>query len=52
MGHSERAAGAADVLDIELLPEPLGELLRDHARGDVGHPARRERHDHLDGAPG
>ena len=29
------AAGAAAVLDDELLPEPLAERLREHARGDV-----------------
>src|SRR5262249_31533221 len=29
------AAGAAAVLDDELLPEPLAERLREHARGDI-----------------
>src|SRR5690242_18338626 len=31
----DAAAGAAAVLDDELLAEPLAERLREHARGDV-----------------
>jgi len=34
------------VLDIELLAEFLGQLLRDQPRNDVGRAGRRERHDH------
>jgi hypothetical protein len=40
------AAGAADILDIELLASLLGQLLRHQTREHVGRAARRERHDH------
>ena len=46
--HADVAAGAGDVLDVELLAELLRQLLRDQPSGDVGHAARRERHDDLD----
>src|SRR5205807_10342889 len=39
------AAGAAAVLDDELLAEPLGERLREHARGDVARGAGTEADD-------
>ena len=39
------AAGAAAVLDDELLAQPLGERLREHARGDVARGARTEADD-------
>src|SRR5580693_705897 len=48
--HTKVAAGTTDVFDIELLSEALRELLRDQARGDVGHAASREWHDDLHGA--
>src|SRR5438309_876245 len=41
--RSDRASGAGPVLDEELLPEGLGELLRDDAPGHVGRAARRKR---------
>jgi hypothetical protein len=37
------SAGAGLVLDIKTLAEPVAELFRDDARGDVGHAARRKR---------
>jgi len=40
------AAGAADVLDIELLAHLLGQLRRDHPREQVGRAAGCERNDH------
>jgi hypothetical protein len=39
------AAGAAAVLDDELLAQSLGERLREHARGDVARGARTEADD-------
>ena len=40
------AAGAADILDYELLAEMPREDIGDDAPRDIGGPARRERHDH------
>ena len=48
VGHAQIATCPADVLDIELLAKPFGQLLRDEARGDIGHTTGRERHDYLD----
>jgi hypothetical protein len=42
------AAGAGDVLDIDLLAELLSELLRHKAREGVGHPTRRKGHHRAD----
>jgi len=44
--HAEIAAGAADILDIELPSERLGQFLRGEARENVGRTARRVRNDH------
>ena len=43
-----RAAGAADVLDHQLLAERARHVLAEDAGDDVGRPAGRERHDHGD----
>ena len=49
-GHLARdiAVSAGAVLDEERLAHRLGETLCQHPRGDVGRPARRDRHQHLD----
>ncbi len=47
---ADRRARARPVLDDDRLPEPLRQLLRDHAHRPVDCPARRERHDHAHGA--
>ena len=49
-GHfsGDIAVGAGAVLDEERLPHRLGQALRQEPRGDVGRPARRDRHQHLD----
>src|ERR1700733_14704477 len=39
------AAGAGDILDIELLSHPIGKLLRDQTPTDIGRAARRIWHD-------
>jgi len=51
---ADRAAGAAAILDHELVGELLRQLLRDGPRGDVGQSAGRERHHDADrlGRPG
>ena len=46
--HARRAAGAADVLDHQLLAQRARHVLAEDARDDVGGPAGRERHDHVD----
>ena len=43
-----RSARARAVVDDDLLPDPLGELYRYHARGDIGLPAGRETDDDAD----
>src|SRR6188472_4296746 len=43
---ADAAARAADVLDIELLAELIGELLHDEPCENVGRTAGRERHHH------
>src|SRR5262249_17978644 len=43
-----RAAGAADILDNERLPQRLGHLVGDDARNHIARASRRERHDHRD----
>ena len=44
-GGAGRAAGAADILDHELLSESLRENVRHDAPGDIGGAAGGERHD-------
>ena len=44
---ADRAAGAGLVVDDERLAERVLQLLRDHARRDVGGLARRPGHDHF-----
>jgi hypothetical protein len=44
--RSNRAAGTADILDHELLPEMAGKDVCNDAAGHVGWSARRERYDH------
>ena len=51
-GHARGAAGAADVLDHQLLAQRARHVLADDAGDDVGRPARGERHDHGDGLVG
>ena len=46
--HADAAAGAADVLDVELLAQALGQFFRDDPRKDVVWSTRRERHDDAD----
>ena len=46
------AAGAGLVLDVEALPELVGELFRDDARGDIGDAAGRERQHDANGLVG
>ena len=45
---ADDAAGAGTGLDIELLAECLGQLIRGHAGKDVGGAARRKRVDNAD----
>jgi len=45
LGSADIAGGARDVLDIDLLAELLGKLLRHEPREGVGHPTRRKGHD-------
>jgi hypothetical protein len=45
LAGSEIAARAGDVLDIDLLAELLGELLRHEPREGVGHPTWRKCND-------
>jgi len=45
LGSADIAGGAGDVLDIDLLAELLGELLRHKPRKGVGHSTRRKGHD-------
>ena len=49
---AQRAAGAADILDDDLLAEILGHGFGDQARDRVGRAAGRERHDDGDRAVG
>ena len=49
---AERAAGAADILDDDLLAEVLAHRFGDEAGHRIGRAAGRERHDHGDGAVG
>ena len=49
---ADRAAGAADILDDELLAERLAHRWHEHAGQRVGRTAGRERHDHGDGLGG
>ena len=49
---ADRAAGAAAVVDDDLLAEALAHLRRDAARDDVDRAAGRERHDETDGFAG
>src|SRR5262245_17420536 len=44
--HADIPAGAAYVVDVELLSEMLGQLLCDEASEHVGRTARRVRNDH------
>src|SRR6185312_2297683 len=46
--RADIAAGSGNVLDIELLAQPVGQLLGEEARHHVGRPARREGDDDLD----
>src|SRR5262249_18507345 len=48
LGGTDIAGRACEVLDIELLAEMLGELLRGEPRENVGRAARREWNDHAD----
>ena len=45
---AEIAAGAGQVLDIDLLAPCARQPLRHHAADDVGRTAGRKRHDHAD----
>ena len=45
LGSADIAGGAGDVLDIDLLAELLGELLRHKPREGVSRPTRRKGHD-------
>ena len=45
---AKRVAGAAAVLDVELLAQNLAEMQREHARGRVGGAARRGGHQDFD----
>src|SRR5262249_33896034 len=47
--NADITAGAGDVLNVELVPQSLGKLLRDQPSGDVGHAAGRKRDDDPDG---
>jgi hypothetical protein len=47
-GDADGAAGAAHILDDHGLAERLVHALAHDARHDIGHTARRERHDHRD----
>ncbi len=47
---AERAAGAADILDHQLVAERPAHMVGDDARHHVARPAGRERHHHGDGA--
>src|SRR5262249_44207247 len=47
--HADIAAGAGDVLNVELVPQSLGTLLRHQPSGAVVHAAWRERDDVPDG---
>jgi hypothetical protein len=46
---ADRATGAADILDDELLTERLAHALAQHAGQSIGRPAGGERDDHRDG---
>jgi hypothetical protein len=46
LGHADIPAASTDILHVEWLAEPLGQVLRDQPRGQVVRAARRERHDH------
>src|SRR5262249_18345313 len=50
--HAEIAAGAGDVLDVELFAKFLRQFLRHQPCDDVGDASGRERHDDLDGLAG
>jgi hypothetical protein len=47
LGDADIAARAADVLDIKILVERLGQVVRQQAPHDVDDAAGRERDDHL-----
>ena len=47
-GRADEAVAAGAVLDDDLLPQPLLQLLRDDARGDVDKAARGEGHEDAD----
>ena len=49
---TDRAAGAADIFDDELVAERLAHALPQHAGQRIGRAARGERHDHGDGLAG
>ena len=44
--HADVAAGAADIVDIELLSELLAQFLSNRPRKDIGRAAGRKWHDH------
>ena len=46
------SAGTGFVVDDDLLTPDLGELFSDDPRVDVRRPARRERHNHVNGSNG
>ncbi len=48
--QADGAVGAAPVLDIDLLPEAVGEMLRCQPRDEISAAARRKRADHADRA--
>src|SRR6185295_5880389 len=47
--HADIAAGAAAVVDDDLLTQALAELLAEHASLDVGRAPRHERYNETDG---
>ena len=46
--QADGAVGAAAVLDVDLLAEPVRQVLGDQPGDEIGAAAGRERHDHLD----
>jgi hypothetical protein len=46
LAHADVAAGAADIVDIELLSELLAQFLSNRPRKDIGRAAWRKWHDH------
>src|SRR5262245_28019449 len=52
LSRAYHTAGTDNILDIELLPEPLGKLMQDGAGDDVGRATGSERNDDAYGSRG